>query len=449
MLARTGFRSSKLLALGLFCWRAVAVASGARRTVRAIGEVGTRAAFAARIARRAFALATRFGGRRHFHPVFEDRCVEVDAGLGGQCLAKLVAQDACLDFLDGTLRQLAELEGPEGHADQPVDLQAEGFQHALHFAVLAFAQAERQPGIGTLGAVEHRLDAGIVDAIDGDAMPQRVERCLIGVAMGPHAVAPQPAGGRQFELAGEATIIGEQQQAFGIDVQPADGNHAGQAVGQRFEDGRAAFRVARRGHEAARLVVEPQACALPLGQRLAIDEDPVAGADIERRTVDDLAVHLDAAGGDPFLRVAARAQAGARHDLGDALFALVAFMGAKGRGRRFCTALALCEIRLAPHRPVAAGRALAEFGVAIAALREFALALELALAVRLAVVAGTHKAAALVLARFAELARRARTALLAGFEGACAILAEAASSGTATRFAGTALVVVSFVVHAS
>ena len=405
-----------------------------------------------------------------FHPVLEDRRVEIDAGFVGKSLAELVAQDAGLDLLHRAFRQLTELEGSEGDADQPVDLKAEAFQHALHFAVLAFAQAQCQPAVGALGAIERGVNARIVDAIDGDAVTQGVERGLIGLTMGAHAVAPQPAGGGQFEQAGKSAIVGKQQQAFGVDIEAADGDDARQALGQGFEDCRATFRIARRGHEAARLVVHPQARALALGERLAVDHDAVLGAHVEGRAVDDLAVHLHAAGGDPLFGVAARAEASAGHDLGDALLALAAFMGAHGGGRGLHSGL--LEIGLAAHGPIAAEGALAKLRVAVGALLERALATRCAGAGRTAaalVVAGSHETATLVLARgptfarLAEFAGRARMPLVTGFAGAIAartgaiakfagasaLLAEAAPGIATTRLAGTALVVVSFVVHAS
>ena len=111
--------------------------------------------------------------------------------------------------------------------------------------------------------------AAIVDAVDGDAVRQRVELRLVDLAMGAHAIAAQPAGGRQFEDAGEAAVVGEEQQAFGVDVEPADGDEPRQVVRQHVEDRVAALGIAVGGHQAARLVEQEQPRALAPGDAAA------------------------------------------------------------------------------------------------------------------------------------------------------------------------------------
>ena len=131
--------------------------------------------------------------------------------------------------------------------------------------------------------------------------------------------------------AGEPAVIGEQQQAFGVDVEPADRHHAGQVLGQVVEDRRAAFRVAGRGHEAARLVVEPQARALLGGQGLAVDGDPVGGGHVDGGALQHLAVEGHAALRDHRLRIAAGGDAGAGDHLGDAVLDRFLRLGLDGR----------------------------------------------------------------------------------------------------------------------
>ena len=71
---------------------------------------------------------------------------------------------------------------------------------------------------------------------------------------------------------------------------------------------------------------QEQPGALAGRERLAVDGDLVVVGDVERGAGQNRAIDGDAALLDPQLGVAARAQAGARHDLGDAL----AFIGASG-----------------------------------------------------------------------------------------------------------------------
>src|SRR3546814_1987328 len=74
-----------------------------------------------------------------------------------------------------------------------------------------------------------------------------------------HAVAAQPAARRQLQLPLEGAVVGQQQQAFGVDVEPPDRLQARQLGGQAVEHRGAALRVVRRGDLAARLVVAEEA----------------------------------------------------------------------------------------------------------------------------------------------------------------------------------------------
>ena len=167
------------------------------------------------------------------------------------------------------------------------------------------------------------LDGAIADAADRDAVAQSVELRLRHRTMGAHAVAPQPAGRRQFQHPRQRAVIGEEQEALGIEVEPADADQARQLFRQILKYRRPAFRVGMRGQQPARLVIKEKPRALGPGQRLAVDADAVGRRDIERRRVDHRAVDGDAAGGDPTLRLAARGEPGAGDYLGDTLAGFV------------------------------------------------------------------------------------------------------------------------------
>ena len=102
-------------------------------------------------------------------------------------VAELIAQHAGAHLGDLAFRQIAEFERPERHADQPVHRQPEMLEHPLDLAVLAFAQAHGDPGVGALLAVELRLDAGVVDPVDRDALAQGAR---VAPARRPHGRAP-------------------------------------------------------------------------------------------------------------------------------------------------------------------------------------------------------------------------------------------------------------------
>jgi len=104
---------------------------------------------------------------------------------------------------------------------------------------------------------DRRLDRAIGDALDGDAFFQPVERGLVDPAKGADPVAPDPAGGRQFQMPGQAAIIGQQQQPFRCQVQPPDRDDTRHGGRQPLEDRRAALLVAGGGDQPGRLVIAP------------------------------------------------------------------------------------------------------------------------------------------------------------------------------------------------
>src|SRR5262249_330219 len=249
-------------------------------------------------------------GRRLAHL---ERPGEIRPGQSRDPFPERLAQRPRLDLHDRAGRELAELERTEGDADQPVDLEAEVAEHVLDLAVLALADGETEPDIAALGALERRLDRTKADAGNGDAGGEPSECLRRDAAMRAHAVAAQPGGRRQLEHARERAVIGEQQQALGVDVEPADADEARQGLGQGAENGRPAARIRVAGQEAARLVVEEEPRALAAGQRPAVDGDAIRGGDVARRRGDDLAVDGDASGRNPALGFAARAQPGPRN----------------------------------------------------------------------------------------------------------------------------------------
>src|SRR5882724_5229175 len=220
-------------------------------------------------------------------------------------------------------------------------------QHVADFTVLAFADRKHQPDIGALVALQCRVDRAVFDAVDLDAFFQFIELRLRHLAMGADAITPQPAGIGQFERARQPAIIGQQQQAFGVEIEPADRDQPRQAFRQIVEHRRPSFGIGMRGHQPARLVKHEQPGALARRQRLAIDGDGIVGGDIERRRIDHAAVDRDAALHDPFLGVAARGKARPRHHLGNAL---AGFLFARRPRRTPPVRLALAILAAAAER---------------------------------------------------------------------------------------------------
>src|SRR5690606_35856494 len=107
--------------------------------------------------------------------------------------AELVHQHTVWHLLHLAGLQIADLEWTVREPDQPVHAKPERAEHALHFTVLAFLEAERQPDIRTLHLVERRFDGPVANALDRDAAFQPFEIGLRHRAKGAHAVAPRPA----------------------------------------------------------------------------------------------------------------------------------------------------------------------------------------------------------------------------------------------------------------
>ena len=136
--------------------------------------------------------------------------------------------------------------------------------------------------------------------------------------MGADAIAAEPPRRRQLEDPREAAVVGQEQQALGVDVEPADRHDPRQVGRQGVENRRPPLGIARGGDEPAGLVEEKEPRALGRAEPLAVDPDVVGVADVIGGALEHLAVDADAAGGDPGFGVAARAKARAGHHLGDA-----------------------------------------------------------------------------------------------------------------------------------
>src|SRR5208283_868906 len=221
-------------------------------------------------------------------------------------------------------------------------------EDAPHLAVLAFAQADREPGVLALAAVQPGLDGAVTHALDGHPAGQRGECGRVHRAVHARAVAAQPAGGRQFQPSGERAVVGQQQQPLAVEVEPADADDAGHAGRQAFEHGRAALRVAMRRHQPGRLVVAPQPCALRRVDDGTVDDDDVAGRDERRGMLDDGVVELDAALGQQAFGIAPARDTRAGQPFGDPLAAVLATPGGGfGHGGR-AAAMKAAKMRASP-----------------------------------------------------------------------------------------------------
>ena len=180
--------------------------------------------------------------------------------------------------------------------------------------VLALVQADREPGVGPLLAVEGRPDGAVADAADGQAPGELVQLRGRDPAVDAHPVAADPAGRGQLEVTRQVAVVGEQQQPLGGEVEAPDRQQARQSRGQALENGRPALPVAA-GDQTGRLVIAPQTRRLGHGERPAVDGDAGSLAHRDGGRGQGLAIDRDPALGDPAFGFAPGAQPGA----GDAL----------------------------------------------------------------------------------------------------------------------------------
>ncbi len=118
------------------------------------------------------------------------------------------------------------------------------FEDALDLAVLALAQACVSQTLSpwARSSVASTGPYSIPSMVT--PFLQLVEIGLVHVAEGAHAVAAQPAGVGMGDHLGEPAVVGEQQQAFGVDVEPAMATTRGAGRGQAVEHGGASLGVA-------------------------------------------------------------------------------------------------------------------------------------------------------------------------------------------------------------
>ncbi len=69
------------------------------------------------------------------------------------------------------------------------------FEHAAHFAVLAFGQGQLDPLVARRAPLHVGVDRAVADALDLDPVEQVLELRLGDVAERPGAIGPRHAGG--------------------------------------------------------------------------------------------------------------------------------------------------------------------------------------------------------------------------------------------------------------
>src|SRR3546814_2595077 len=172
------------------------------------------------------------------------------------------------------------------------------FVHVAYRAIFAFGQRHLDPLIAPGAAFEIGVYLAIADAVGGDSEDQLFELRLANVARGAGAIGAFDPAGREFELALEFAVVGEEQQSLGIIIEAPDRHQAGQALGQQVIDRLAPFGVARGGEAAGGLVKTVEAGRDGFRDRVAVDGEAVERGEQLRGLGGNFAVQGDA----PLLR---------------------------------------------------------------------------------------------------------------------------------------------------
>lgn len=211
----------------------------------------------------------------------------------------------------------------EADTNQAADLETHGLPEAADLAIAALAQQDVKPAVSALA------DAGLDDLLEVgravvqfDTVYQALEGLLRYLAQDTHGIFPLDCLGGVHKLVSQIAIIGQQQQAGGIDVQAAHGDPAPLFQGgQMAKDGGAALGIMAGDDLALRLVVGDDTQGLGAGwgqpQVAAIQADPIPRGDAVTQ-LGDLAIDLDPSRLDPALDLTPRAESGVGQDLLDA-----------------------------------------------------------------------------------------------------------------------------------
>ena len=158
---------------------------------------------------------------------------------------------------DAALQAVRQHHRAVADADQPAHRQADRVEQLAHLAIAAFGDDDAVPVVGAFAA----------------AVLDRLERCALAVdrrrrraasrassslerAQHAHRVLALDAEARMHQLVGQLARVREQQQAFGVDVEPADRLPlALLQARQAAEHGRPVLRIVVRDDLAGRLVV--------------------------------------------------------------------------------------------------------------------------------------------------------------------------------------------------
>ncbi|MEJ7597143.1 MAG: hypothetical protein WKG01_04465 [Kofleriaceae bacterium] len=201
--------------------------------------------------------------------------------------------------------QIVKRQVRERDALQLVDLRAQRFDHAVNLTMLALVDRDREPRVLALSGEllhlgRHRHRA----VVERHAVAQRLDVRGADLTANLDVIRFWHVVRRREQTRRELTIVGQQQHALGVEVEPPDRLHRHRQVRQVVHHDRAVTIV---GHcRDARLgLVEEHVERVERHDRLAVDLDLIlVRIDLGAEHANDLAVHPHAARRDQLLGLA-------------------------------------------------------------------------------------------------------------------------------------------------
>ena len=158
---------------------------------------------------------------------------------------------------DAALQALRQHDVSVANADESTDGEAYGVEQPAHLAVATLVDDDPVPAVRALAStIFDRLERGALAGIDVDAFEQFFSRVFVERAEHAHRVFALDTEARMHQLVRELAGVGEQQQPFGVDVEPADRQPLALLQPRQLaKHGRAILRIVVRDDLAGRLVI--------------------------------------------------------------------------------------------------------------------------------------------------------------------------------------------------
>jgi hypothetical protein len=196
--------------------------------------------------------------------------------------------------------ETAVVERADANAPQRSHRVPDGFTHPPHLPISPLANSQPQRALAIASRTEQRDICGKGSpAIQHDSLPEAFDRFGVGCTRDAYLVRPFNAMSRMHELRSEVSVIRQQQQSFGVVVEPPDGVNVFPHLAQQIDHRRPALRIRARAHIPGRFVQQDVARALRRPQAPAVYADVVVvGVRFRAHHPHDFAVERHASLGD-------------------------------------------------------------------------------------------------------------------------------------------------------